>query len=173
MKRLIICILWLLPAVIGFSQTTPRQPYKFDPSKLEFGGNFGLAFGNRASSVIIAPQVGYAFDSHLSAGAGVNYSYYHYSDYYGSTSLNYMGLNVYARAKPIQPIVLQIQPEIYRMWGSAGSQIVPTLLVGGGVIIPMGGAGGMMLMLYYDVAQNSWSPYGNGIFYSVGYTVYF
>jgi len=185
MKKLIICALYLLLTVVCFGQdTTTQQPSKFDPKRLEFGGNFGLSFGKTtgsgsSTSVIIAPQVGYVFHPRFSAGAGVNYSYYHYSiDSYGSANLNYMGLNVYGRVRPVNPIVLQLQPEIYRVWGnsfgSSVSKIVPALLAGGGVIIPLGSSrGGILLMLSYDLAQNSYSPYGNRIFFSVGYTVGF
>jgi hypothetical protein len=177
MKKLIICGLYSLFAVICFGQVTQLQPSKFDPKRLEYGGNFGLSFGNNATTVIIAPQVGYAFDPRFSAGIGVNYSYYRYSpDSYGNVSLNYMGFDVYGRVKPFNPIVLQVQPEIYHMWGSSYgssiSQIVPTLLVGGGLTVPLGnGRGGILMMLYYDLVQNQYSPYGNRLFYSVGYTV--
>jgi len=178
MKKLIICALYSLSTVICFSQTTQQQPPKFDISKLELGGNFGLSFGNNTTSVVIAPQVGYIFDPHFSSGVGVNYSYYRYSpDSFNSSSLNYMGFNVYGRIKPINTIVLQIQPEIYRVWGSSyGSsvgQLVSTLLVGGGVILPIGEKAGISMMLYYNLVQNQYSPYGNRLFYSLGYVVTF
>ena len=174
MKKLIICALFSLFTVICFGQvlSQPQQPPKFDPKRLEFGGNFGLSLGSGATSLIIAPQVGYMITPRFSAGVGVNYSYYSYS----GSSLNYLGFDVYGRVRPVNPIVLQLQPEIYRVWGNDNglhvSQIVPALLAGGGVIIPLGSSrGGILLMLYYDLAQNSYSPYGNRIFFSVGYTV--
>jgi len=175
MKRLIIYVLYSLSVGVCFSQAPSEQASKFDIGKLEFGGNFGLSFGNNASSVVIAPQVGYLIDPHFSAGIGVNYSYYRYSSNSNTgTSLNYMGFNVYGRVKPVQSILLQIQPEIYRVWGSSSgssiSQLISTLLVGGGVTLPLGSRGGIMMMLYYDLVQNAYSPYGNRIFYSVGYT---
>jgi len=178
MKRLIICVLYSFCTVICFSQTTQQQPPKFDINKLEFGGNFGLSFGNNATSIVIAPQVGYMLDPRFSAGIGVNYSYYRYSpDSYYTSNLNYMGFNVYGRVKPVNTIVLQIQPEVYRMWGSSYgssvSQLVSTLLVGGGVILPIGEKAGISMMLYYDLVQNQYSPYGNRLFYSVGYVVTF
>jgi hypothetical protein len=176
MKQLITCTLFLLSSVICFSQTTPQQTSQFDINKLEFGGNLGFSFGNNYSSVIISPQVGYALDPHFSAGLGVNYSYYRYSyDSYNKSSLNYMGFNLYGRVKPANNIVLQMQPEIFRVWGSSYdssvSELVTTLLIGGGVIIPMGNRRGISMMLYYDLVQNKYSPYRNGIFYSVGYTI--
>jgi len=173
MKKLIICALYSLSAMICFSQTTPPQAPKLDVSRLEFGGNLGVSWGNKVSAITIAPQVGYVFDPNLSAGAGVSYSYYRFSSKsYGSTSLNYMGLNAYGRIKPFYPLVLQIQPEIYRTWGSSYgssvSHLVPTFLLGGGVILPVGS---ISLMLYYDLVQSKYSPYGNGFFFSVGYII--
>ncbi|MCL1932202.1 MAG: hypothetical protein FWF53_00095 [Candidatus Azobacteroides sp.] len=179
MKKLIICVLYLLLSGSAcFSQVTEKQPSKFDVSKLEYGGNFGLSWGGDATTIIIAPQVGYVFDPHFSGGVGINYSYYNHSpDSYNRTSLNYMGFNVYGRVRPVNPIQLQIQPEIYRMWGSSRdlslSKLVPTLLAGAGVIIPLGNGGGVSLMLYYDLLQSQYTPYRDGIFYSVGYTVQF
>ena len=175
MKKLIICALCSLSIHICFSQATLSQASKFDPAKLEFGGNFGLSFGNNTTSVVIAPQTGYAYDPRFSAGVGVNYSYYRYStSTYNSTKLNYMWFNVYGRIRPVQSIVLQVQPEFYRMWGTSNglsiSQPVTTLLVGGGVTVPLGNRGGILLMLYYDLVQNDYSPYGDRLFYSVGYT---
>lgn len=174
MKKLIICTLFLLSTGICFSQSTIKQPSKFDISKLEFGGNFGLSLGDDATSIIIAPQVGYRFDPRFSAGLGVNYTYYSYS----GEKLNYMGFSVYGRVNPFNPLVLQVQPEIYRMWGSSNgssieSRIVSTLLLGGGIIIPLGAGRGVTMMLYYDVANSEYSPYGNRLFYSVGYTLTF
>jgi hypothetical protein len=176
MKKQILYTLCLLSVVTCYGQTTAQQPSNFDFSKLELGGNFGLSFGNDASSVIIAPQIGYVFTPKLSAGVGVNYSYYRYSpNPHNRISLNYMGFNAYGRVKPANPIVLQIQPEIFRTWGSSYgtsiSQFVATLLVGGGVVIPTGNNGGISLMLYYDLVQNNYSPYRDGLYYSVGYAV--
>jgi len=174
MKRLIFYTVFLLSTAICYSQSTDNQSLKFDKSKMEYGGNLGLSFGksngNNYSTVIIAPQVGYRFDPRFSAGFGVNYSYYSYS----SNKLNYMGLNLYGRVRPFNPFVLQVQPEIYKMWGSIGgesiSEIVPTFLGGAGVTIPLGNGGGMTMMLFYDIAQNKYSPYKDRLFYSVGYT---
>jgi hypothetical protein len=178
MKKLSILTFCLLLSLVCFSQQEPQQLSKFDVSRLEFGGNFGLSFGNYTTSVIIAPQVGYVFNPRFSAGAGVNYSYYRYSlDSYNKSSLNYMGFNVYGRVKPVNPVVLQVQPEVYRVWGSSYgssvSRLVSTLLVGGGIIVPIGNRAGISMMLYYDLIQDNYSPYKDRIIYSVGYTVTF
>jgi len=174
MKRLIIYTVFLLSIAICYGQSSTQQPSKFDKNKLEYGGNLGLSFGkyngSNSTSIIIAPQVGYKFDPRFSAGTGVNYSYYSWDD----TKRNYFGFNVYGRVRPFNPLVLQIQPEIYRMWGSiygeSISELVPVLLIGGGVSIPIGSRSSMIMMLHYDVIQKYYTPYGNRIFYSVGYS---
>lgn len=152
--------------------------FGFDKSKLTFGGGLGLQFGSY-TMVSIAPQVGYNFSKIFNAGAGISYSFYKDDYYYGSQKWNekrhYAGFNIYARVYPVEYIVLMVQPEATRMWqtlepkgfGDKYSQnkFIPTVLVGGGLRL-----GSMTAMLQYDLVQDRNSPYGNNIFYSVGYT---
>lgn len=142
--------------------------------RMVFGGAFGMAFSSGYVSVNISPQVGYEFNRYFTAGGGVGYFYYRDNSHGNDFSQNYLGVNAYARFHPIRFISLQVQPEIYQMWGSAGgqsldSQTVPCILVGGGVNIPSGRNGAVTMMIHYDLVQNDWSPYGNQMFYSVGY----
>lgn len=155
------------------TQAQKRQS-GFDLSRLEIGGNLGLGFGNDYASVNISPQVGYAFSGYFTAGLGLSYNYYRWNDPYIQTQ-NYLGGNLYARFSPVSFIHLQVQPELYGMWGRAGgrdipSQMVPACLVGGGITLPLGGRGGVTAMLFYDVVQNERSPYGGQLVYSLGYT---
>lgn len=165
MKRLILSIAFLCTVVANFGQNKI--------SSLEIGGNFGLAFGSNTTSVVIAPQLGYAINPYVTLGGGINYSYYSHSK--TDVSQNYCGLNLFGKVRPIQNIILQAQPEIFRVWSDSDkestSELVPSFLIGAGIIVPMGSRGGMSLMLNYDVVQNKYSPYRAGIFYSVGYTV--
>lgn len=152
----------------------------FDKSKLVFGGNFGLQFGDY-TVINVSPQVGYNFSKYCTLGAGIGYTYY--KDYYYSGAYkydyksSYLSINIFGRFYPIQYIVLSAQPEVSRMWRSydtAGggsyseNKFVPSLLVGGGLRL-----GGMIAMIQYDVVQDDRSPYGDNIFYSVGYTFSF
>lgn len=149
----------------------------FDKSKLTFGGGFGLQFGSY-TLINIAPQVGYNFSNNFNAGAGISYSYYK-DDFYDyndkwNEKRHYAGFNIYARYYPIQYIVLSVQPEANRMWltqerKSDGikyteNKFVPSVTVGAGVRF-----GPMTAMLKYDIVQDKFSPYGNNIFYSVGF----
>ncbi|WP_110310782.1 hypothetical protein [Dysgonomonas alginatilytica] len=161
------------------SQSKPaQQPLSYSggqsQGRMVFGGSFGMAFGSGYASVNISPQVGYEFNRYFTAGGGVGYFYYRDNSHGSDFSQNYLGLNTFARIHPIRFISLQVQPEIYQMWGSVGgqsldSQTVPCVLVGGGVNIPSGRNGAVTMMIHYDVVQNDWSPYGNQMFYSVGY----
>lgn len=153
---------------LNYSEGHPSQ------GRMVFGGSFGMAFGSGYVSVNISPQVGYEFNRYFTAGGGIGYFYYKDNHHGNNFSQNYLGLNAFARFHPIRFISLEVQPEIYRMWGSSGghsldSQTVPCLLIGGGVNIPSGRNGVVTMMIHYDVVQNDWSPYGNQIFYSIGY----
>jgi hypothetical protein len=150
----------------------------FDASKLSFGGNLGLQFGDY-TVINIAPQVGYDFSKYFTAGAGVGYTYFKDSDRYTDYKWNasYLSLDVFGRVYPIDYIVLSVQPEISRMWQTvkydvgakySESKFVPSFLIGGGVRF-----GGVIAMIQYDVVQDKNSPYGNNIFYSIGYTFRF
>lgn len=147
----------------------------FDKSNLEFGGNFGLQFGNY-TLINISPQVGYRFSKYFSAGAGIGYTYYK-SDY-GQYDFkeHFASFNLYGNIYPMDFIIFSVKPEISHMWmtrestESKGDKIsdnkfVPSLVLGGGVRL-----GGFTIQLKYDIAQNNYSPYGSKIFYSVGYT---
>lgn len=146
----------------------------FDINRLVIGGSFGISFGDY-TIINISPQLGYTFNK-FTLGGGVSYNYYGYSD--SNATLNYLGLNAYVRYQPIQYISLQVQPEIYGQWGkqrgvSIESNTVPVVLVGAGGTLPIGGNSGVSIMFYYDLIQNEWSPYGNEVFYSIGYNFRF
>lgn len=187
MKRIII----LLVAITAvFTQTIcaqeeqePAPPKGFDKSKLFFGGNFGLGLGSNSSSIIVSPQVGYRFNNHFAAGAGINFNYYSYRTFYNGEAkdrFGYAGLNIFGRVYPIPYLIVQAQPELNYSWGSRKYEdnrpterlkglLVPSLLLGGGAAIPTGGNGALLLMLQYDVLQEPRTPYGNKIFFSMGY----
>lgn len=146
---------------------------KFRKENLVFGGTFGLNIGSSTTSFNVSPQVGYRFNKYLTAGLGLGYSYYKVESYFaGGKDLtqNYLGGNIYAQVHPIQYIRLQVQPELYNFWGSdeVDSKWVGCVLVGAGAYIPMGNRIGLSAMIYYDILQEKYSPYGDEIFYSLG-----
>lgn len=173
----------------GFAQEEDKDappPHPgFDKSKLFFGGNFGLGFGNRNTYVNVSPQVGYRFNQYVAAGVGVNFNYRGVKLDYGGGDVErqrygYSGLNIFGRVYPIPFLLLQAQPELNYSWGSYKyadqptqkypGVFVPSLLLGAGGAIPTGGGNGaLILMLQYDVLQEGRSPYGRNVFFTMGY----
>jgi len=181
----IVCSTLGMHAQYQYRNNNQRQTIKkesnnsFNLSKLTFGGGLGLQFGDY-TAINVAPQVGYNFSQYINAGAGLSYTYYrekYNHDNWKRTS-SYLGFNVYARIYPVSFLVFSIQPEMNRMWQTdkfehTGEKLkkekfIPVCLIGGGVRL-----GPMTAMIQYDVAQNEYSPYGDNIFYSVGYTFSF
>lgn len=183
MKKIFLITTLILATCMANAQSYIRQQdnsstsSRFELSRLTFGGGLGLQFGSY-TVVNIAPQVGYNFSNNFNAGAGISYSYFKEDYYSGSQEWDekrhYAGFNLYARYYPIQYIVLSIQPEANRMWLTSEpkgigekyteNKFVPSVIVGAGVRF-----GPMSAMIKYDVAQDDFSPYGNSIFYSIGY----
>lgn len=173
MKRLWLICLFL----IGVGASTMQA--QFNASKLTFGGGIGVQLGDY-TLVNFSPQVGYNLTNRLNVGAGLMYT--HYSNKYDfgryKETGNYCGLNVYTKFYPLPYLVMMVQPELSRMWKTVKNQgtgeewdtdkLIPACVVGAGFRL-----GAVTAMLQYDLAQNSDSPYGNKIFYSVGYTFSF
>lgn len=139
-----------------------------------FEGSFGMAFGDQ-TTINIQPQVRYSQNAYFSLGGGVSYSHYYHS--HNKEKLNYLGLNVFARVTPFPYLALQVQPEVLERWGKingkkVSGKIVPTFLAGGGFFIPVG-PGSINLMFFYDVIQNKYTPYGDGLYYTIGYSFSF
>ncbi len=165
------------PQQVQPTETSVTKQHHFDRSKLVIGGSFGLAINNDYMSVNVSPQLGYAFNRFFTAGVGISYNYYNYSDI--NTTFNYAGLNVYGKVNPIRFIAIQVQPEVYYMWGDysnhSKTKVIPCVLVGAGFTVPTGRSGGFSAMIYYDVVQYksdgiNYSPYGDQLVYSIGYT---
>lgn len=155
---------------------TYKKASPFDPSKLSFGGNFSLQFGNY-TVIGISPQVGYNFSKYFTAGAGFGYTYFKDKHYDYKWNSSYLSFDIFGRFYPTDFLVMSIQPEISRMWQNvtyydgekvSENKFVPSLLIGGGVRF-----GGVMAMIQYDLVQDINSPYGTNLFYSVGYTFNF
>lgn len=164
----IVQICWSQDNHNNYSQTSPKAG--FDYSKLEYGGNIGFVFGT-STHINISPQIGYKISPNFSAGISMGYNYYSYSDI-TNYKYNALSVGIYGRAFPINTIVLSVHPEISRIWTSSTSEgykyteskVAPSVLIGTGVRIQ-----GILAMLEYDIVQNQYSPYGNRLFYSIGF----
>src|SRR5688572_26824270 len=178
--RLFIVSLLVLALHTAKAQEDEDAPVQkgFDRSKLFFGGNFGLSFGN-FTLVNVSPQIGYRFNNTFAAGAGVNFQYsgfrtrYENSIYDYKESYGVAGLNIFGRIYPIDFVLLQLQPELNYTWGKLRfyngapeqkleGKIVPSVLAGAGAAIPAG-RGVFLAMLQYDLLQQERSPYGSKV----------
>lgn len=171
MKKIVFLSFYLLLFALS-GHTQNQSPAK---GKWRFEGSYGMAFGNQTTFNII-PQVSYTHSPYFSVGGGLNYIYYHYSHEHNTDKMNYMGLNLFARLNPFPYLTFQIQPEVLQRWGKhngdrISGRIVPTFLAGGGFNIPAG-PGSIHLLFLFDVIQNDYTPYGNDLYYSIGYAVY-
>lgn len=189
MKKIPLLLLFTLVSACSlFAQEEAEEKKGFDKSRLFYGGNFGLSFGDY-TIVNVSPQLGYRFNNFFAAGAGVNFQYssIKYRDFYGNTSYKtsygVTGLNAFGRVYPIQYILLQVQPEMNYVWGKykyydgqpdrkLNGELVPSLLLGGGAAIPSG-RGSFIAMVQFDVLNNIKSPYGNRPIYNFGYNIGF
>lgn len=169
-------------------QDEPAETKGFDRSKLFFGGNFGLSFGDY-TFVNVSPQIGYRFNQYFAAGGGINFQYSStkYRDGNGNSlykaAYGVTGVNVFGRVYPIRQILIQAQPEMNYTWGKIkyydggpdvkiSGSYVPSLLLGGGLVIPSGRSA-LVVMVQFDVLNNARSPYGNRPIYSFGYNIGF
>ncbi|MCD7971319.1 MAG: hypothetical protein LUG18_01420 [Candidatus Azobacteroides sp.] len=161
----------------GRQSSSAGKSSSFDRSRLFLGGSFGIQLGSY-TLIDISPQVGYLFNRYLAAGGGIKFTHLKDDDYYADYTRSYLGFNLFANVYPIRNIILSVQPGIDYLWGKdkypdgkevTDSKAVPSLLIGGGVNIPTGTVGALQIMVKYDVIQDDYSPYGNSVFYSVGY----
>lgn len=155
---------------VSYKNITPRK------GDWNLEGSYGMAFGDQ-TTINIVPQVRYSQSIYFSVGGGLSYSYYYLSNKSDKQKMNYMGLNVFARLTPFPYLAFQIQPEILSRWGKenghrVSGRAVPTLLAGGGFIIPVG-PGNIDILFLYDVIQNKYTPYGQNLYYTIGYAFRF
>ncbi|MDR6237993.1 hypothetical protein [Aureibacter tunicatorum] len=147
-----------------------------------FGGNFGLSFGNQATSVLVEPLAGYNFTERFSGGLGISYQYYSYKDYFGvKQESNIYGGKIFSRYRVLENIFvhgefenLSYQRVISR--DSTGKyeylrEWIPGLFFGGGFFQPFGKKGGMSLMVLYNVLYDeNTSPYPEPYVIRAGFT---
>lgn len=189
---LFISLLFFLSLTAGAQdgeEGKEEQPKKgFQKENLFVGGNFGLSFGDY-TLINVSPQLGYRFNRYVAAGVGINGQYVSEKtrDYWGNRDAKYtrgiVGLNVFGRVYPFQFVMLQVQPEVNYIFGKNtyytgnptgtfnwGSEIEPSLLLGGGAVLPQG-RGALVISAMYDVLQRDNSPYGRRPVYNIGYNI--
>jgi len=108
-KRLILCAFFTVLWGVANSQLTPRNPDFWN--RVQFGGNFGLGFGNNSFNASIAPSAIYQTSEHLRLGAGLNVNYAKFNN----AKLFAYGGNVISLFNPIQALQLSAELEELRV----------------------------------------------------------
>ncbi len=165
------------------AKTPSPNPYKGLPFKerVFFGGDFALGFGDY-TYIRIAPVLGYNVSHKFQVGAGPSYQYWKYNSFYnGITYKNeshIYGGSMFGRFFAFESFYLQSSLEVlnltsvYPSFDSSGEvyyprTTIPVWFVGGG-IVQRAGRGGFMIGAFYDLIQDPNSPYGSGLYISVG-----
>lgn len=160
----------------------------FDPDKLIFGGDIGFGISSDYWTVGASPQVGYKLTNRFHVGAGIGYRfgksdqdvYIPNADDDGNISWNSVtskytensaSINLFAHYYPWKKLIFSIKPEIMHTWYSEkimnqkykANKFVPAITVGGGIHLRP-----VILQINYELLQNDYSPYNDGLFFSVG-----
>ena len=134
--------------------------------RIHFGGTLGLQFGS-FTSIYISPIVYYDVTKTLMVGAGFNYIYQKYDDFYGvEHKSSIYGPKLAAIFKPFKQLILSTEYEYNfydRNTDYSGNSIDPywhsTWYVGLGYGVPMGKKGGMYISMSYDLLYNASKSY--------------
>ncbi len=166
LKNIAILSVFTLISCLSFGQQKQEQKFW---DNVRFGGNIGANFGNSYTSILIAPQAVYQFNSYVGLGAGLNYSYSEFnpsrnSRLQGSKS-NIAGGSLIAIAQPLD--FLQVSGDfeylhVNRNFDNPAlddTYWVPALFLGAGYQ-----QGNFVIGARYDVLYNDRkSVYSNGI----------
>jgi hypothetical protein len=164
-------------------QTESTNPFKGLPFKdrIFFGGDFALGFGD-FTFIRIAPILGYNVNSKFQIGGGPSYQYMKWKTYTPTqvftNETSIYGGSLFGRYFIFDSFYLQSSLEILNLKAINPSindegvfywprTTIPVWFVGGG-FVQRSGRGGFMIGAFYDLIQDPNSPYGNGLFISVG-----
>lgn len=169
LKNSFIAVLIILSSAIykSYGQTPVNEPNFWD--NVRFGGNLGGSFGNRFTSIIIAPQAIYQFNPKIGLGAGLNYSYIKrnfndgFTEDFSSRILGGSFITVYNPLEYLQLSTdleyLNVKRDFENSFIPNDNYWVPALFIGAGYR-----QGGVIIGARYDVLFDAnRSVYQNGI----------
>ena len=151
-------------------------------NRLNFGGNFGAAFGS-STYLNLSPTVTYRFTDRLWAGPGVTYIYQAFSAYGKKYTFNTYGARFVGRYQVFEQFLIMGEveslnlPAVFinpstqeiterRMWYTSP-------LFGAGYMVPLGrtGSGFFLSALYNFNYRNSYGLYGSPWVIRVGFAL--
>ena len=171
-------------AATRYSAPPPSSQKSDWRKRIYVGGYFGLSLGSVYSNVEISPIVGYRITDDFSMGVGIIYRYYSYEAFNFASGQNQRysfsnwGARINAQYRLFNLIALGAEYQyITNDWlegyDDLGNPVfdkkgVNILFVGGGITQKVGGNAFMYLMAYYDVLQETYSPYSDNIIWRIG-----
>jgi len=151
---------------------------QFDPSRLTYGGNFGLTFAS-VTYVDISPMVGYRVTDRLTPGVGITYTYYRekYNNLVYQTS--FYGGRVFTRYNLFPNIFVHGELEFlnfdhYDFLTAESERIWFTSpIIGAGYMQPAGQRAAFMIYVLYALRSEELnSPYnGNPLIFRLGFFI--
>lgn len=161
MKKLLVCVVWMLCSVWAFGQRTFDENSK--PSwkeRVYFGGGLTFSSGTNAYSgrytyVGLYPILGYMMTNKLSVGSAITYQYYSYPDV-GSSVTQY-GISPFVRYN-IGQVFLYSEYMILNsptFDPNSPRKIYNRWLMGLGYQMPLGKRSSLNVMGLYDVLYNT------------------
>lgn len=160
----VIVVIGLLSGLIFAQQTDQQRQPKQEPSKVYWGGELSLSFGNYFHIGII-PMVGYKVTPQFHLGGKIGYSYTEDKRYEVKlTSHNYGG-SIFSRYLIVRGLYAHAE-FLYWSYQYQTEQLegertwVPFVLLGGGYIQPISPGVSLFVEVLWDVLRDENSPYG-------------
>jgi len=149
--------------------TESKPPFK---DRLVYGGGVILNFSNFGTALGLSPRVGYKVTDRYIAGVGLSYIYFSADQY---KSNNYAA-SIFNNFRVLDEVFLHAELEYGRTQQTQSTVLgeqkfnyeYPALLLGGGYRQSGGGAIGVSFTVLYDVIQDRYSPYQQGLVYRGG-----
>ena len=160
-----------------FGQPSSAKKSEFKMQKrLYVGGGIGFGISSYATSLIIAPLVGYRLSPSIDIGARFTYNYYRYNDDFIKFSTNNYGAGFYTRYYLFFFNDLFIHAEYEALNYEYADDVLPngevikvrewvsSLFLGGGYRQWIGQNAFVGITVLWNILDSIYSPYNNPIF---------
>jgi len=144
------------------SVTDPKINWFNLKQHIYVGGEIGLSFSNGSSYINLAPIIGYDITERFSAGASIMYQLWRFKNQYTTYNHTTFGAGVFARLRPVDPLILQLEFDLYNTVNYADLSFdrvnVPALMAGFGYANSVGDGAYYQIMILYDFINNPNMP---------------